>query len=285
MCVVRLHVYVYIYTATRNICSIKHRYVSCIGVFHLLVTRNNALAYLSHSFSLSLSHKKAVVSKAAIEAKAQAISEGVAPAEMPSLKDLEKARRRQRKRDNTEAFGFDCAADWLQHVQTMQARQQVLPYQFRYVSLHCKLSWLPVSMLARDQPQPAEGSTMLISDNNVELTRRMLQSGHRKSASVTMCLDATYKLSTSGGAQDRRNREQGQKKKLCIQMSKHKPNSSKDDIKVSFSKQNVHKEWFTIWDYSHSWLSYFLELVCCDAVVRLCADWGLLIAGIMMPEL
>eukprot|EP00435_Cladocopium_sp_Y103_P066148 s392_g28.t1 len=131
-------------------------------------------------------------------AHAQLISEEVRPEAMPSLQDLRKAHRRQKKRTNGEAFGVDCAADWLTFLQAMKERPAIRTCQFEYVPLQCKLSWLPVAMLAAEQPQPAEGSTMMVSANMVEMARRMLPGGLRGSRRLTLCVDATYKISCSG---------------------------------------------------------------------------------------
>ena len=66
------------------------------------------------------------------------------------------------------------------------------------IPLHCKLAWLPVAMLAKETPQPASGTTMMVSDNMLEMANRLLRGGHRGSGRLTVCLDCTFKISCSG---------------------------------------------------------------------------------------
>ncbi|CAK8996036.1 unnamed protein product [Durusdinium trenchii] len=146
-------------------------------------------------------HCQRLVHLAPMQAKAQCISESLPPAEMPSLHDLRKARKNQLAKDNGKDFSLDVSGDWLRFLQDAPNDHESLgPAKFVYLPLKGEAPWLPLGLALADPPVPVEGSTLMVSKNFLDVTRKLLATGHRQTKSVLCCVDATYKISVTGWA-------------------------------------------------------------------------------------
>ena len=138
------------------------------------------------------------------QAKAQLLSEKIPAAQVPSLTELELARRRQtsKAKGSRPDFQLDCAASWDSFVQEKLRRNQddVAAYEFKYFRLVADANFIPLQMLANaESHQPCEGSTMMCSDNMVAMAKKLVDhNGLRGSGHVQLCMDCTYKISCSG---------------------------------------------------------------------------------------
>ena len=123
---------------------------------------------------------------------------------MPTLKELELARRRHqsKKKGGRPDFQLDCAASWESFVQAKLRRNQdeVAAYEFKYIRLVADAPFIPLQMLANAASHtPCEGSTMMCSDNMLAMAKQLVDhNGLRGSGQVQLCMDCTYKISCSG---------------------------------------------------------------------------------------
>ena len=138
------------------------------------------------------------------QAKTQLLSEKIPAAQVPTLKELELARRRHqsKKKGGRPDFQLDCAASWESFVQAKLRRNQdeVAAYEFKYIRLVADAPFIPLQMLANAASHtPCEGSTMMCSDNMLAMAKQLVDhNGLRGSGQVQLCMDCTYKISCSG---------------------------------------------------------------------------------------
>lgn len=125
-----------------------------------------------------------------LQARAQMMSEQVNAEQAPTLKDLDKARRRLLRR-KAPAPTPDVADAWVQVLQRyIAANPERKPHEMLYYNLICQADWLPLDL----DTKATQGSCLFLSKNMVGIAQKVLEEGHRAQHKVTLLLDATYKL-------------------------------------------------------------------------------------------
>ena len=124
---------------------------------------------------------------APLAAQAEIMGQDIPDDAMPSSAQIHKARRKRVRQKAKEGDQGQPPAgkEWLDLIQLeSQQNAERLPRHFDWNKLRAEAPWMPVRLLAPDAPQPCQGCVLLMSKNQVELTRRLLESGQNGTGKV-----------------------------------------------------------------------------------------------------